>query len=99
MLDKYWKQFKSGTDIRGVACEGVPGQEVNLTDEVIERMAAGFALWLAAKTGRPAGISPWRWGMIPAFQPTGSPQLCAARSCAPGSRYMTAVWPPRRRCS
>ena len=55
MLDKYWKQFKSGTDIRGVACEGVPGQEVNLTDEVIERMAAGFALWLAAKTGKPAG--------------------------------------------
>lgn len=47
MLTKFWKQFKSGTDIRGVASEGVPGQEVNLTDEVIEKMAAGFALWLA----------------------------------------------------
>ena len=33
MLNTYWKQFKSGTDIRGVASEGVAGQEVNLTDE------------------------------------------------------------------
>ena len=42
MLDKYWKQFKSGTDIRGVAVEGVPGEPVNLTDEVIETIAAAF---------------------------------------------------------
>lgn len=47
MLTKYWKQFKSGTDIRGVASEGVPGEELNLTDENIEKMAAGFTLWLA----------------------------------------------------
>ncbi len=40
MLNTYWKQFKSGTDIRGVASEGVAGQEVNLTDEAIEKMAA-----------------------------------------------------------
>ena len=39
MLNTYWKQFKSGTDIRGVASEGVAGQEVNLTDEAIEKMA------------------------------------------------------------
>ena len=38
MLNTYWKQFKSGTDIRGVASEGVAGQEVNLTDEAIERL-------------------------------------------------------------
>ena len=31
MLDKFYKQFKSGTDIRGVASEGVEGQPVNLT--------------------------------------------------------------------
>ena len=47
MLNTYWKQFKSGTDIRGVASEGVAGQEVNLTDEAIEKMAAGFVLWLS----------------------------------------------------
>jgi phosphomannomutase len=54
MLTKYWKQFKSGTDIRGVASEGVEGQEVNLTDENIEKMTAGFALWLADITGKDA---------------------------------------------
>ena len=47
MLTKYWKQFKSGTDIRGVASEGVPGEEISLTDENIEKMTAGFVLWLA----------------------------------------------------
>ncbi len=57
MLTKEWAQFKSGTDIRGVASEGVPGQEVNLTDEAIEKMAAGFALWLAARLGKePASL-------------------------------------------
>ena len=47
MLTKYWQQFKSGTDIRGCASEGVPGEEVNLTDEAVQKMAKGFALWLA----------------------------------------------------
>ena len=47
MLNDFYKQFKSGTDIRGVATEGVAGQPVNLTDEVIEKMADGFVLWLA----------------------------------------------------
>ena len=50
MLTKYWKQFKSGTDIRGVASDGVAGEEVNLTDENIEKMTAGFVLWLSAFT-------------------------------------------------
>lgn len=50
MLTKYWKQFKSGTDIRGIASDGVAGEEVNLTDENIEKMAAGFVLWLSAFT-------------------------------------------------
>lgn len=55
MLSKYWKQFKSGTDIRGVASEGVPGEEINLTDENIARMTDGFILWLSEKTGKSAG--------------------------------------------
>lgn len=45
MLTKEWKQFKSGTDIRGVASEGP--DPVNLTDEVVERIAGGFVLWLS----------------------------------------------------
>lgn len=47
MLDNFYKNFKSGTDIRGVASEGVPGQSVNLTDETVKKMAYGFLLWLA----------------------------------------------------
>jgi Phosphomannomutase len=54
MLTKYWKQFKSGTDIRGVASEGVSGETVSLTDENIEKMTAGFILWLSGRTGKPA---------------------------------------------
>ena len=43
MLKDEWKQLKSGTDIRGVAMEGVEGQPVQLTDEVVERIIASFA--------------------------------------------------------
>lgn len=39
-----YKTLKSGTDIRGIASEG-GGAPVNLTDEVVERLAAGFLLW------------------------------------------------------
>lgn len=52
MLDKFYKQFKSGTDIRGVASEGVEGQPVNLTDDVVARMADGFVLWLSKKLSK-----------------------------------------------
>lgn len=54
MLDSFYKQFKSGTDIRGVASEGVEGQSVNLTDEVITKMADGFVLWLCNKVSKSA---------------------------------------------
>lgn len=54
MLNKFYGQFKSGTDIRGVASEGVAGQDVNLTDEVVEKTADGFVLWLCKKTGKSA---------------------------------------------
>ena len=54
MLEFDWKQFKSGTDIRGVAVEGVPGQKYNLTDEAVRRMTAGFLLWLSNRLGKPA---------------------------------------------
>lgn len=52
MLNSFYKGFKSGTDIRGVASEGVEGQEVNLTNEVVASMARGFLLWLAEKVGK-----------------------------------------------
>lgn len=49
MLEQDWKRFKSGTDIRGVASEGVEGENISLTDEAVERMTNGFALFLAKK--------------------------------------------------
>ncbi|MBQ9543898.1 MAG: phosphomannomutase/phosphoglucomutase [Clostridia bacterium] len=52
MPGEYWKHFKSGTDIRGIALEGVEGQHIDLTDEVIEKLAGAFALWLSEKLGK-----------------------------------------------
>lgn len=52
MLNDQFKIFKSGTDIRGVASEGVAGQTVNLTDETVYKMADGFVLWLSEKLSK-----------------------------------------------
>ena len=50
--------FKSGTDVRGIAVDGVPGEELNLTDDVVVAITNAFALWLSRKTGKaPHGIS------------------------------------------
>lgn len=54
MLTEYWRSFRSGTDIRGVASGGVPGEEILLTDGAVARIAGGFALWLSEKAGKPA---------------------------------------------
>lgn len=51
MLNEYWKKFKSGTDVRGVAVQTSDNIEIDLTDDVIRRLAAGFAMWLAGKNG------------------------------------------------
>lgn len=51
MLSNEWKHFKSGTDIRGVAIDGVDGP-MDLTDETVSRMAAGFLRWLCQKTAK-----------------------------------------------
>lgn len=34
-----WKKLQNGSDIRGVALEGIEGEHVNLTPEVIETIA------------------------------------------------------------
>ena len=52
-----YSKLKSGTDIRGVAVEGVPGEPVNLTDEVIETIAAAFLVWVKLRLQKgPAGL-------------------------------------------
>ena len=42
-----WMKLKSGTDVRGVALEGVPGEEVNLTDEAVTGIMKAFCAWAA----------------------------------------------------
>ena len=54
MLNDTFKIFKSGTDIRGVASEGVEGMPINLKDEILSAMADGFILWTEKKVGKPA---------------------------------------------
>ncbi len=103
MLNEKYKQFKSGTDIRGVAVEGVEGQSVNLTDEVIQKMADGFVLWLSKKldkspdrlkisVGRDSRISgPHIMELTTErFKAAGAEVLCCGLASTP-SMFMTTV--------
>ena len=103
MLNDFYKQFKSGTDIRGVAVEGVEGQSVNLTNEVVADMADGFVLWLSKKVGKPADelkISVGRDSRISGphimevvtdrFVRAGADVLCCGLASTP-SMFMTTV--------
>ena len=103
MLNEFYKQFKSGTDIRGVAVEGVEGQPVNLTDDVVRKMADGFVLWLAQKTGKTPDalkISVGRDSRISGphmmelcteqFKKAGAEVLCCGLASTP-SMFMTTV--------
>ena len=47
-----YKKLQNGSDIRGVALEGVEGQTVNLTEKVCRDIGRGFAVWLYKKTGK-----------------------------------------------
>ncbi len=47
-----YKKLQNGSDVRGVALEGIEGQSVNLTEEVCKNIGRGFALWLIKKTGK-----------------------------------------------
>ncbi len=44
--------LKNGTDVRGVATEGVVNQPVNLTEEAVENIAKAFCVWLVSHTGK-----------------------------------------------
>ena len=47
-----YSKLQNGSDIRGVALEGIVGQNVNLTEQVCRDIGRGFALWLCDKTGK-----------------------------------------------
>ena len=41
-----YKKLQNGSDIRGVALEGIEGQHINLTQQACTDIGRGFALWL-----------------------------------------------------
>ena len=53
MKEYDYKKLQNGSDIRGVAMDGVPGENVNLGKEETFRLTRGFAFWLSEKLEKP----------------------------------------------
>ncbi len=51
-----YKKLQNGSDIRGVALEGIEGQPITLTEQVCRDIGRGFALWLMKKAGKKNGL-------------------------------------------
>lgn len=51
---KKWFDLQNGSDVRGVALEGVEGEPVTLTEPIVRTIGYAFGQWLAQRTGRPA---------------------------------------------
>ncbi len=49
MAENKYVHLKSGSDIRGTACEGVEGENIQLTDEAVFDLTVGFCKWLEEK--------------------------------------------------
>ena len=49
-----WQRLQNGSDIRGVALEGVPDEAVNLTPEVAYRLGQSFVTWLSGQLEKSA---------------------------------------------
>lgn len=47
-----YSRLQNGSDVRGVALPGVPGENVTLTPRAAEEIARAFALWLSRKSGK-----------------------------------------------
>lgn len=53
MSAKKYSKLQNGSDIRGVATDGVPGEPVTLTRSAVEDIASGFVIWLSKKIDKP----------------------------------------------
>ncbi|MEM8807982.1 MAG: phosphomannomutase/phosphoglucomutase [Cyanobacteria bacterium P01_G01_bin.38] len=53
MIVTDWPKLQNGSDIRGVALDGVPGETVNLTPEVATTLGKAFTTWLAQTLDKP----------------------------------------------
>ena len=52
MTLKDYLDLRNGTDVRGIASDGVEGETVNLTEEAVENIAKAFCVWLISRTGK-----------------------------------------------
>lgn len=51
------RKLQNGSDIRGIAVDGVVGEKVNLTDSTVFLLAKAFALWLGQRAKTPLTIA------------------------------------------
>ncbi|MBO5460253.1 MAG: phosphomannomutase/phosphoglucomutase, partial [Ruminococcus sp.] len=51
-IEKKYLKLQNGSDVRGVALEGIEGENVNLTPEIAQNIASAFAEYLAEKSGK-----------------------------------------------
>ncbi len=58
MQELNWKKLQNGSDIRGVALEGIAGEKVNLTPNVANILGQAFVSWLSKKlTKKPSDLT------------------------------------------
>ncbi len=71
-------KLQNGSDIRGVALSGIPGEDVNLSVEAVEAIAGGFVRWLCGrmKEGKTLRVSIGRDSRLSG--PVIAETLCAA---------------------
>lgn len=100
-----YKKLQNGSDIRGIAITGVPGELPNLTPDEAERIAKGFLLWLTKQTGKAPeeltisiGYDPrvsrmkLKRGLILGFGPYGVRILDCGLSSTP-AMFMSTIFP------
>lgn len=49
----FYLSLQNGSDVRGVAMEGIANQSINLPQDVCENIAKAFAVWLSEKSQKP----------------------------------------------
>ena len=48
-------KLQNGSDVRGVAAEGVEGEPVTLTPQAVNLIGQAFARWLSGRSGKEVG--------------------------------------------
>src|SRR5690554_4773528 len=92
-----WKALQNGSDIRGVALEGVSGENVNLTPDTVARLGEAFVAWLQNEATKQNCV--WLWVWTPACRAPTCVQPSAGNCRVAVQKSSIAVWPPPRPCS